>query len=87
MRHLEWIVAALLVLAPMPCAAQAVAAAPTSQVSTQDRSPDAADVQAYAQREADALDLEEFAGGNGGLVLAIVLIAAVIVLIAVILPW
>ena len=39
----------------------------------------------YAQRE--AVELEEFAGGNGGVVLAIVLIAAVIVLIAVILPW
>jgi len=78
MRHLEWILAVALVaafVAPMALDAQPAAMA----------AQDAAEFQDYAQRE--AVNLEEFTGGHHGVVLAIVLIAAVIVLIAVILPW
>lgn len=44
-------------------------------------------IQDYAQRDADAIGLADFEGGHAGVVLAIVLIAAVVVLVALILPW
>ena len=71
-RHPEWILSVALLAAIL---------APLA-VGAQEPAPEAID---YAHRE--AVELEEFAGGHSGLVLAVVLIAAVIILIAVILPW
>lgn len=41
----------------------------------------------YAQREAQAVGLENFEGGSAGVVLAVVVIAAVVALVALIIPW
>jgi len=75
MRNLEWILAAVVLaafLSPLACEAQAA---------------DSAELQDYAQRDAGSVDLEDFAGGHSGVVLAIVLIAAVVVLVALLVPW
>ena len=71
MRHPEWILAVVVVAAFL---------APLACGAQE-----SADIADYAQRE--AVELEQFAGGHSGLLVAIVVIAAVIVLIAVILPW
>jgi hypothetical protein len=47
----------------------------------------ATELQDYAQREAQAAALEDFEGGHAGVVLAVVVIAAVVALVALIIPW
>ena len=42
---------------------------------------------AYAEREARSPDLEEFRGGADGLILGIALIVALVVILAILIPW
>jgi hypothetical protein len=60
-------------LAPLPALAQ--------------QSEDASLVQDYAQREASAQGLEDFAGGHAGLIVLIVVLAAAIIVLAILIPW
>jgi hypothetical protein len=67
-------------LAPLPVLAQAQTVAVTSQ-------DDAAVAQDYAQRQASAQGLEDFAGGHAGLIVLIVVLAAAIIVLAILIPW
>jgi len=64
-------------LAPLPLLAQA---APDSQ-------SDQALLQDYAQRDAAAIGLEDFAGGHAGLIVLIVVLVAAIIILAILIPW
>jgi putative copper export protein len=75
-RWLPWLLTALAgltILAPLCCFAQ--------------EAPVSSDLQDYAQREADAVGLEEFAGGHAGLIVLIVVLAAALILVAILVPW
>ena len=48
---------------------------------------DEATMQEYAQREAASAELEDFEGGAHGLVIALAVIAAVVILVAILVPW
>ena len=75
-RMLPWLVAGLAglaFLAPM-CAL------------TQD-APASSELQDYAQREAVAAGLEDFAGGHAGIIVLIVVLAAALILVAILIPW
>jgi hypothetical protein len=77
----------MVVLAPLPCHAQAQSASQASPTTAHESSPDVPTLLEYAQREAAAPGLADFEGGGAGLLLAIVLIAAVVILIAILIPW
>ena len=49
--------------------------------------PSTTDVQDYAQREAVAVGLEDFAGGHAGIIVLIVVLAAALILVAILVPW
>ncbi len=75
-RLLPWLVAALAgltILAPLCCFAQ--------------ETPASSDLQEYAQREAVAVGLEDFAGGHAGIIVLIVVLVAALVLVAILVPW
>lgn len=75
-RLLPWLLpalAGLTILAPLCCLAQ--------------EAPVSSDLQDYAQREADAVGLEDFAGGHAGLIVLIVVLAAALILVAILVPW
>src|SRR5213075_1003601 len=85
MRTMSWIMAVLVglvVLAPLPCHAQGQPAAQASPTAVHESSSDAAVVLEYAQREAASRGLEDFEGGSAGLILALALIAAVVIIVA-----
>ena len=64
-------------LAPLPVLAQAAPAPQSDQTLLQD----------YAQRDAAATGLEDFAGGHAGLIVLIVVLAAAIIILAILIPW
>ena len=64
-------------LAPLPALAQAAPAPQSEDAVLQD----------YAQREASAVGLEDFAGGHAGLIVLIVVLAAAIIILAILIPW
>jgi hypothetical protein len=75
-RLLPWFVAALAglaLLAPLCALAQEASAS--------------SELQDYAQREADSVGLEDFAGGSAGLIVLIVVLAAALILVAILIPW
>lgn len=74
----------LAVLAPLPAQAQTASGPQSVAVSSQD---DAAALQEYAQRDASANGLEDFAGGHAGLIVLIVVLAAALILVAILIPW
>ena len=74
----------LAVLAPLPARAQSISGPQNVAVASQD---DAAALQDYAQRDAAANGLDEFAGGHAGLIVLIVVLVAVIVILAILIPW
>ena len=65
--------AGLVILAPLCALAQ--------------EAPPSSDLQDYAQREADSIGLEEFAGGHAGLIVLIVVLVAALILVAILVPW
>jgi hypothetical protein len=75
-RLLPWLVTALAGLAIL-----------TPLVGVAQDAPSTSDVQDYAQREAVAVGLEEFAGGHAGLIVLIVVLAAALILVAILVPW
>jgi len=67
----------LALLAPLPALAQATPAPQSEDALVQD----------YAQRDASANGLEDFAGGHAGLIVLIVVLAAAIIILAILIPW
>lgn len=67
----------LTLLAPLPALAQAAPGPQSEDALLQD----------YAQREASAQGLEDFAGGHAGLIVLIVVLAAAIIVLAILIPW
>ena len=54
----------------------------------QDASPGTAvEESAYAEREASSPDLEEFRGGDSGVLLTIAVLAAIVIILAILIPW
>jgi hypothetical protein len=92
MLHLNVIAALLLAAAaPAPSAASAPAVAqervPGSPAPRMGRPASPAECDRYANREAAAPELEHFKGGDGGLVALVIVLAAVLILIAILVPW
>lgn len=74
----------LALLAPLPAQAQATSGTQSVAVASQE---DAAALQDYAQRDAAANGLDQFAGGHAGLIVLIVVLAAAIIILAILIPW
>ncbi len=81
------ILTGMVVLAPLPCHAQAQPATQAPPTAVHESSPDAPILLEYAQREAASSGLEDFEGGSAGLIIALALIAAVVIIVAILIPW
>lgn len=75
-RLLPWLVTALVGLAFL---------APLCSLAQE--APVSSEFQDYAQREADSVGLEDFAGGHAGIIVLIVVLAAALILVAILVPW
>lgn len=89
MKPIPWILAALLAAGtPTASAQQPPPSAQGLSRGARPAAPAVEELRAYARREAAAPGLEDFEGGHGaGVILAIAVIAAIIILVALIIPW